>query len=435
MQVDGSPVFKFVSAMANDLLAHKSKSVVVAGGGQPEEVQSLVRDINRMLSNIGKTIDYTESPAVDQQRQIDGLKSLVADMNGGKIETLLILGGNPVYNTPADIDFAGALKKVPTSIHLGLFRNETSRQCTWHLPQAHFLESWGDARAFDGSYNIAQPMIEPLHDGRSAIEFMAMILGEPATKTALDLVQATAKTAIGEDDFEKPWREAVHDGILSGGTLKQKEIKNPGPHPNPLPKGEGTVDAFRKGEGTVDAFPKGDGTFAIENGKLEIVFRPSPALYDGRFANNGWLQEMPDPITRLTWDNVAVMSPKTAAKLGVEDSTLVKLKLKAASWRFPFISCPGRPTALWRFPWVTVAPRRAWSAAARRTDVPSVGVNVLSAPHQRRHVFRHGLERRADREKISTRHRARSLCHRSRGHGRPEAAPGRTGPRGNAGRV
>ncbi len=113
----------------------------------------------------------------------------------------MILGGNPVYNSPADIDFAKAIKKVPTSIHLSLYRNETSLQCTWHLPQAHFLESWGDARAYDGTYSIIQPMIEPLHGGKSAIEVLAMILGEPATTTALDLVQATAKEAIGDGRF------------------------------------------------------------------------------------------------------------------------------------------------------------------------------------------------------------------------------------------
>ncbi|MGA2061348.1 MAG: 4Fe-4S dicluster domain-containing protein, partial [Thermoguttaceae bacterium] len=322
---------KFFSAVANDLLAHKSKSVVVAGNGQPEEVQLLVRDINRMLGNIGKSIDYTESPAVDQHRQIDGLKSLVADMNGDKIETILILGGNPVYNSPADIDFAEALKKVPTSVHLSLYRNETSGECAWHLPQAHFLETWGDARAYDGSYNIAQPMIKPLHSGRSAIEVLAVILGEPSNTTALELVQATAKAAIGEDGFEKQWREFVHDGFKIDDSLGEQNIEAQGPHPNPLPKGEGTSDGLPKGEGT-----------EIENGKLEIVFRPSTGLYDGRFANNGWLQEMPDPLTRLTWDNVAVMSPKTAAKLGVEDSTLVKLKYKGRELEIPVYILPGQ---------------------------------------------------------------------------------------------
>ncbi len=149
MQADAE---KFFSAVANDLLRHKGKSVVVAGCGQPKEVELLVRDINRMLGNIGKTVDYTETPVVDQRKQIEQLKSLVTEMNEGKIATLLILGGNPVYNAPADIDFAQALKKVPASIHLSLYRNETSLMCTWHLPQAHFLESWGDARAYNGAY-------------------------------------------------------------------------------------------------------------------------------------------------------------------------------------------------------------------------------------------------------------------------------------------
>jgi molybdopterin-containing oxidoreductase family iron-sulfur binding subunit len=330
---------KNVSAVANDLLSHESKSMVVAGYGQPEEVELLVRDINRMLGNIGKTVDYTETPMLDQGRQIERLKTLVADMNDGKINTLLILGGNPVYNCPADVNFAEVLQKVATSIHLSLYRNETSLQCTWHLPQSHFLESWGDALAYDGAYCVIQPMIEPLHGGRSAIELLAMIQGGISTTTVLDLVQATAKEIIGADDFDKRWRQVVHDGILPGGVLENKDIAGlsqnrimendesvKGPHPNPLP--------------TAGAVP-GEGT-EIENGKLEIVFRPSPAIYDGRFANNGWLQEMPDPLTRLTWDNAAVMSPAMAAKLGVEHGTLVKLKFKGRHLEIPAYILPGQ---------------------------------------------------------------------------------------------
>ncbi len=334
-----SQIFTVISCVPLDLVKSKNKSVVVAGSGLPKEVELLVRDINRMLGNIGKTVDYTETPIIDQRQQIEQLKSLVADMNDGKISTLLMLGGNPIYNCPADINFVEALKKVSQSIHLSLYRNETSLGCTWHLPQAHFLESWGDARAYDGTYGIIQPMIDPLHDGRSAIEVMAVILGE-ASKTALDLVQTTAKEIIGTDDFDKRWREIVHDGILPGGILDNKEVTDLGPHPNPLPKGEGTSGELPKGEKTSEELPKG--TFGIENGKLEIVFRPSPAVYDGRFANNGWLQEMPDPLTRLTWDNVAVMSPKTAKKLGVEDSTLVKLKYKGRELEIPVYILPGQ---------------------------------------------------------------------------------------------
>jgi molybdopterin-containing oxidoreductase family iron-sulfur binding subunit len=309
-----------VSAVANDLLAHKSKSVVVAGNGQPEKVELLVRDINRMLGNIGKTVDYTETPILDQRQEIERLKSLVAEMNDGKINTLLILGGNPVYNCPADIDFTEAIKKVPASIHLSLYRNETSLQCAWHLPQAHFLESWGDAQAYDGVYCIVQPMIEPLHGGRSAIELLAMIQGGASTTTVLDLVQASAKEILGADDFDKRWREAVHDGLIPGDVLKKKDIQ---PLTNRPDDG-----LFRKSE--------------IENGNLELVFRPSAGLYDGRFANNGWLQEMPDPLTRLTWDNAAVMSPATAAKLGVEQNTLVKLKFKGRQLEIPAYILPGQ---------------------------------------------------------------------------------------------
>jgi molybdopterin-containing oxidoreductase family iron-sulfur binding subunit len=336
-------IFSGISCIIMDIVNSKDKSVVVAGGGQPKEVELLVRDINRMLGNIGKTVDYTKTPILDQRREIERLKSLVAEMNDGKINTLLILGGNPVYNCPADIDFTEAIKKVPASIHLSLYRNETSLQCAWHLPQAHFLESWGDAQAYDGAYCIVQPMIEPLHGGRSAIELLAMIQGGASTTTVLDLVQASAKEIFGTDDFEKRWRQVVHDGVLPGDALEKKDIAGlsqnrvikddesvKSPHPNPLPEEEGTSDGFPKGEG-----------MEIENGKLEIIFRPSPAIYDGRFANNGWLQEMPDPLTRLTWDNAAVMSPATAAKLGVEQNTLVKLNFKGWRLEIPAYILPG----------------------------------------------------------------------------------------------
>jgi MoCo/4Fe-4S cofactor protein with predicted Tat translocation signal len=319
-QPKGPSVLKFLSVAANDLLAHKGKCLVVVGCGQSEEVDLVVRDINRMLDNIGKTVDYAQVPTPNRQAQIDELKSLVADMNAGKIKTVLMLGGNPTYNCPADIDFPAALEKVPTTIHLSLYRDETSRQCAWHLPQAHFLESWGDARAYDGAYCLVQPMIEPLHGGRSAIELLAMIEDGTPTKTSLDLVQATAKEIIGPNDFDRRWRDALHAGLLPGGAGKTADVE-------PL-KAPPEVGVFSKTE--------------IENGNLELVFRTSPGLYDGRFGNIGWLQEMPDPITRVTWDNTAVMSPATAAKLGVEQNTIVRLKFKGRELEVPAYILPGQ---------------------------------------------------------------------------------------------
>ncbi len=353
-RANGPPVLKFLSAAANDLLAHKGKSAVVVGSGQPEELELIVRDINRLLDNIGKTVDYAEIPIPSQQEQIERLKSLVADMNAGNISTLLILGGNPLYDSPADFEFADALRKVPTAIHLSLYRDETSLQCALHLPQAHFLESWGDARAFNGDYCLAQPMIEPLHGGRSAIELLAMIQDGASAVAALDIVQATAKKFIGPDDFDKRWRESVHDGLLPGGALKKKDIK---PLPSPP-----EVGVFKKSE--------------IENGNLELVFRPSAGLYDGRFANNGWLQEMPDPITRVTWDNAAVMSPATAAKLGIEQNTIVKLKFKGRELEIPAYILPGQADGT-----VAVALGYGRTAAglvggSEDQNVPPVGANA-----------------------------------------------------------
>jgi MoCo/4Fe-4S cofactor protein with predicted Tat translocation signal len=376
-------VEKFVSALGNDLLAHKGKCVVVAGSGQPEEVQRIVRDINIKLENAGQTVDYTEAPTLGQRQQIDGLKTLVGEMNAGNVETLLILGGNPVYNSPADIDFAAALKKVPKSIHLSLYCDETSLECSWHLPQSHFLESWGDAQAYDGTYSIIQPMIDPLYRGKSAIELLAMILTDkPAT--ALELVRATAKEIIGTDDFERLWRVVVHDGLFAGGALQKKDSKDilakmdsdgGSPHPSPLPTNLRSVP----GEGT------------IKNGELEIFFRPSAAIFDGRFANNSWLQEMPDPLTRLTWDNVVVLSPKTAAQLGVEDNTLVKLKYKGRELEMPVYILPGQAEGTAA---VTLGYGRtaAGLIGGSTTDgVPSVGASVYKLRTSNAMYFGTGL--------------------------------------------
>ncbi|HEY4761945.1 MAG TPA: TAT-variant-translocated molybdopterin oxidoreductase, partial [Thermoguttaceae bacterium] len=363
----GASPASHIDVMAKDLLAHKGKSVVVVGAGQPKEVELIARQINQRLDNVGRTVHYTETPVVAQQQQISGLESLVADMTSGKISTLLVLGGNPVYNSPADINFAQALQNVTTSIHLSNYRNETSLGCTWHLPQAHFLESWGDARAFDGSYSIIQPMIEPLHGGKSAIELLAMILEEKSS--AYDLVRASFKEISKTDDLEKHWPAALREGFVTGSLLKEREIQP-------------DVDLSKIGDSLASA---------LENGHLEIVFRPSSALYDGRFANNGWLQEMPDPLTRVTWDNAAVMSPKTAERLGVTDNTLVKLKFQGREAEIPVYILPGQADGS-----VAVALGYGRTAAglvggSTSDDIPSVGVDVYRMRTSKSMNFSPGL--------------------------------------------
>ena len=317
---------RFLSAMVEDLVASRESSLVTVGPGQPPEVHNAVGRINAALGNLGKTVLPMEPSASEtawRDSQGASLRTLVADLSAGNVHTLLILGGNPVYNAPVDLDFAKALKKVDTSIHLSPYHDETSRQCSWHLPQAHFLESWGDARAYDGLYSVVQPMIQPLYGGKSAIELLAVLLEEESTH-GRDLVRAQFPKILAELDSQPPaepeteklWRKTLHDGFLpdSDWPLATKTPPKTTPAESPAPK---TDD-------------------------LEIVFRRDAKICDGRFANNGWLQEMPDPVTRLTWGGAALLSPATAEELGVEDQTLVKLTYKGREAEIPAYVVPGQ---------------------------------------------------------------------------------------------
>jgi molybdopterin-containing oxidoreductase family iron-sulfur binding subunit len=334
----------FVRAVARDLVNHRGASLVVAGPGQPPEVHALVQRLNHELGNTGETVAYAAEPAWSPC--VDSIKRLADDMRSGKVDTLVILGGNPVYNAPADVQFAAALEKVSTTIHLGLYRDETGRQCVWHLPQAHFLESWGDARGYDGTYSVVQPMIEPLYGGKSAIELVALLLGEK-TASGYDLVRQTFREIAGEADFEQRWQETVHDGLLADSHWPREtpSLKTPSEDLRPLTPG--SSPAGGEGSFATAATPKtAAGVKPLSTNwlpdDLEIVFCRDASVYDGRLANNGWLQEAPDPMTRLTLDNALLISPATAAKLGVQDSTLVKLRYAGREVEIPAYVMPGQ---------------------------------------------------------------------------------------------
>ena len=355
---DDDPFRRFVRAVAADLLAHRGRSVVVAGPrAAPSSLEGLVDQINQHLGNGGATVFYpgkAESAA--------GLGELTDAMRQGKVKTLLMLGGNPVYNAPADLEFAEALGKVETSIHLSHYRDETSRRSTWHLPRAHFLESWGDVLSADGTYSVVQPMIEPLFGGRSVIELLAILL-DGGTPNAEELVRAQFRQLAGEQDSGKRWRKTLHDGVLEAATVVKPRpvvaglLEETPPevglaaigafsdaqHPHPLPlshkreRGDASDPPPATGADGARSVPA-----TVWDGKeLEIVFLPDAKVYDGRFANNGWLQEWPDPLTRLTWDNAAMLSPATAEKLGVENETLVKLTFKGRELTLPAYVMPG----------------------------------------------------------------------------------------------
>ncbi len=368
---------QWISGVAKDLMAHRGASLVVAGDNQPPIIHALAHAMNAALGNVGTTVSYAEpfqpNAAISQ---IDGLRQLIGEIDGGAVKMLVILSGNPVYNTPADLKLnAERLNKIPLRVHLGIYNDETAELCHWHVPEKHFLEAWGDSRAYDGTVSIVQPLIEPLYEGKSVYEVAQIFAREnydkkdydivkefwqkqnfasaPKTNTAISNNTGTnlqssaaaggtaviktqsaqrlqtsqtspvAQTTIidspgttgGEStnsaagfasgqagganapgaprSFEDNWRKAVHNGFVPNTAATAKSVSVSG------------------------AFLSEPQTPTTGGGELEISILPDPCVYDGRFSNNGWLQELPNPITKITWDNVALISPKTAQKLGI----------------------------------------------------------------------------------------------------------------------
>ena len=314
--VDAGEAAAWVAAAVADLQAHRGRGIVIAGDQQPAEVHALAHAMNAALGNAGKTVVYTEPVEARPELQRDSLAALVKDMRAGSVEVLLILGGNPVYDAPADLEFGAALDRVPMRAHLSLLDDETSRLCQWHLPEAHFLESWSDGRAFDGTASIVQPLIAPLYTGRSAHEVIAMLLGQGGGK-GYEIVRSYWKSQHGEAGFEAFWTRSLSDGVVARSVAAPRSVRVRPDLASALAK---------PGPAAGDA--------------LEIVFRPDPTIFDGRFANLGWLQELPKPLSKLTWDNAVEVSPRDAARLGLVNTDVVELglgdrKVRGAVWIAP----------------------------------------------------------------------------------------------------
>ncbi|HEU4479927.1 MAG TPA: TAT-variant-translocated molybdopterin oxidoreductase, partial [Pyrinomonadaceae bacterium] len=350
---------KWLDAVARDLQQHRGASIVIAGNEAPPAVHALAHAMNAALGNVGKTVTYTDPLEANSVDQRESLRELVGDIDGGRVELLVMLGGNPVYNTPSDLklDF-NRLSKVKLRVHLSSHKDETSELCHWHVPDAHYLESWGDTRTIDGTVSIVQPLIEPLYGSKSAHEVLAVFsekydrkayeivreywqgegantsasrqtadsrgqeqsadsrrqeqtagAGTPATQAtpAAQVPAVTTPTA----DFEARWRQALHDGFMANSALPAKTPA--------LRSAQGNA-ASSNSSGTASSTSTTSPNPSPNTG-FEIVFRTDPTMFDGRFANNGWLQELPKPLTKITWDNAALVSPATAQKLGlVNDS-------------------------------------------------------------------------------------------------------------------
>ena len=294
---------QWVAAAARDLQKHRGTSIVIPGAPQPPVVHALAHAMNQALGNTEKTVIHTQPLEARPADSIVSLHELIDDMDRGSVDMLLILGGNPAYYCPADVQFKERLKDLAKRngslcIHLGLYQDETSQWCHWHIPEAHYLEAWGDARAYDGTVSIQQPLIAPLYGGKSAHELLAALSAQPERsgyEIVRDYWREHWKSQGAAGDFESSWRRALHDGLIAGTAFRPKSV---------------TLQPNWARAAAPPAKPEG----------LEIVFQPDPTIYDGRFANNGWLQELPKPLTRLTWDNAALMSLATAKQLGLSYS-------------------------------------------------------------------------------------------------------------------
>jgi molybdopterin-containing oxidoreductase family iron-sulfur binding subunit len=308
---------KFLAALAKDLKAHAGRSVVIPGVYQDASVDALALVINTALGNIGKTVNVRNG-LITQSSQILDFKGLLTDLNAGKVDWLVILNANPVYNAPADLNFAAAFEKAKMTAHLGSHMDETGQDAQWHIPSAHFLESWSDARAYDGTVSIVQPMIDPLYGGKTAHHFFQALLDEPGL-SPYEAVRETWKPVV-KGDFETGWRKSLHQGWVDG-TTDHSDV---------------TFSALQPGVSWPAPAPS-------SKDSLEIIFRPDPNVYDGRWANVGWLQELPKPVTNLSWDNAALVSGATLTKYGLEEDDIVELTVNGRKVNAPVIVVPGHP--------------------------------------------------------------------------------------------
>lgn len=312
-----------LDALVKDLKAAGKDALVVAGMRQPAIVHALAAAINAKLGAAGNTVTYTAAPG---ETCTDGIKRVADLLNSGNVDTLVILGGNPAYDAPADLAFGAAMAKARNVAHLSFHRNETSQNaaCTWHVPAAHFLESWGDNRAWDGTIGLQQPLIEPLIDpaqgGLAPIEFCSAMLGEADT-SGRTLVTRTHQARMGKTGtaFDAAWRQLLDVGVVAG---TADSASSPSVNTSALSSAASAAASSAAATGN------------------ELAIFTDARMFDGRFANVGWLQELPELVTKITWDNALLMSVATAAAMGVKNGTMVDLsqggaRLEAAAWIVP----------------------------------------------------------------------------------------------------
>ena len=324
-QADGASLLEahagWIRAVVDDLRGQQGAGIIIAGIQQPPAVHALVHGMNHALGNVGHTLFYTDPVAARPVDQMASLRELVTDLEAGAVDILVIIGANPVYTAPADLRFAEHLANAKLRVHLGLYQDETAALCHWHIPETHYLEGWGDVRAPDGTVTIIQPLIRPLYGGKSAYELIAVLMGN-LNPSGYQIVRDYWRRFLPAENFERFWRTALHDGIMAETARAPREVE------------------FRGGQSGTLSLPSSLRE-ARSSASLELIFRPDPTIWDGRFANNGWLQELPKPITKLTWDNAALLSPATAERLGLSNEDVVELHYQGRAVQAPVWIMPG----------------------------------------------------------------------------------------------
>ncbi|MBV9946912.1 MAG: 4Fe-4S dicluster domain-containing protein, partial [Myxococcales bacterium] len=343
---------KWLTAVAEELSSsgNRGRALVVVGSRQPPAVHALAHAINAALGGVGNTLTYSKVADPDELDAVADLQALTDAMGAGQVDALLILGGNPAYDAPADLAFAEKLAKVPFTVHSSLFFDETSEKCAWHLPRAHELESWGDAQSLDGTVAIQQPLLAPLYGGRSDIDLL-LSMARAVEANAHEAVRETIRAHILDafrltncGPFNEAGKAECRDSAGNPATAHRNEVERQ--WNRALATG-----VTRRPPGPVQglAVRQTDVAAAIEKrpvpgapaaGTVEVTFAPCPKMFDGRHANNTWLQEVPDPETKLVWDNAAIVSPATARELGVASKDLVTISVgprsvQAAVWVLP----------------------------------------------------------------------------------------------------
>ena len=309
---------KFVAALVKDLQAHKGAAVVIPGDNQPPAVHALAHAMNQALGAAGSTVIFTDPVEAKPQIQAPALQDLAGEMNAGKVDVLVVLGGNPVYDAPVDFGFADAMNKVPLRIQYSMYKDETYDHVHWHVNGTHYLEEWGDCRAFDGTCTITQPLIAPLYNAKSPYEFIFALIGSSET-SGYDIVHKYWQDQMKGGDFDTAWRKAVHDGFVANTAFPGK-------------------NASAKGGGVPAT------NFNATGGEeVEVIFRRDPMVYDGSRANNAWLQETPKPITQICWDNPVLISPNSANRRGLKTGDVVEIDVNGRKQKGAIWPQPGHP--------------------------------------------------------------------------------------------